>query len=214
MGEAIGLINLGEIAGRQGDNGASREFFSQGLAIAQSIKHQELEAECERNLGEVALRAGDPRVAVERLARSLKICRDTQDKRGAVLALWRLGKADAASGDYASARAKMAEALPAFYSFGMNSEALDCLEDYADLLQTSGQEEDAVRLNAAAAAAREALALRSPRTDAVRHKNLGAARSALGSAAFEAAWSAGSSWKLEEAVKRALARAALKPVTA
>ncbi|HXX85640.1 MAG TPA: tetratricopeptide repeat protein [Casimicrobiaceae bacterium] len=204
MGEVIGLINLGEIAGRQGDDAAARGFFSQGLAIAKSIKHQELEADSERNLGDVALRGGDLKAAASCFERSLKICRDTNDKRGAALALWRLGKALAARGDHDSARAKMSEALPAFQSFGMNSEALDCLEDHAELLQAIGRAEDAVRLHAAAAAAREALALQTPRGEAARQKTLDDARGILGSETFDAAWSLGRTWPLDKAIDECL----------
>jgi predicted ATPase/class 3 adenylate cyclase len=213
MGEVIGLINLGEIAGRLADDGAAREFFSDGLAIAQSMKHQELEADCERHLGEVALRAGDPQAAESRFSRSLKICRDTKDKRGAAIALWRSGKASAVNGDYDSARAKMGEALPAFHAFGMNLEAIDCLEDYAELLRANSHAEDAVRLYAAAAAAREALALRSPHGEAGRRKSLEAARGSLGDEAFQAAWSAGRGWVLDKAIEQCLAAVERSPVT-
>jgi predicted ATPase/class 3 adenylate cyclase len=214
MGEAIGLINLGEIAGRQEDDAAAQEFFSQGLMIAQSIKHQELEAECERNLGEVALRAGDPQAAAARFSRSLKICRDTKDKRGAAIALWRAGKADAVSGDHDSARAKMSEALTAFHSFGMNSEAIDCLEDHADLLRAARYVDHAVKLYAAVAAARDSLALRSPRGDAATQKNLKLARDNLGEETFNAAWSAGRVMSLEKAIEHALAAGTRSPVAA
>ncbi|HKE39634.1 MAG TPA: tetratricopeptide repeat protein [Casimicrobiaceae bacterium] len=214
MGESIGLINLGEIAGRQEDDAAAREFFSQGLVIAQSIKHQELEAECERNLGEVALRAGDPQTAAARFSRSLKICLDTKDKRGAAIALWRSGKADAVSGNHDSARTKMADALTDFHSFGMNSEAIDCLEDQADLLLAVGHADEAVKLHAAVAAARDFLGLRSPRGDANRRRNLEAARNSVGGEIFDAAWSAGAALTLEKAIEQALAATPRSPVAA
>ena len=76
------------------------------LALARSIKQQELESECERNLGELALAAGDLREAQARFTRSLQICRDAEDKRDEAIALWCLGKTDAASGDHESARAR------------------------------------------------------------------------------------------------------------
>ena len=37
------------------DDGQAQVHFEQCLALARSIKHQELESECERNLGELAL---------------------------------------------------------------------------------------------------------------------------------------------------------------
>ena len=151
MAEGIGLLNLGEISLKLADYGAARDLFEQCLAIAQSIKYQELEGECERDLGELLLAAGDLQAAQARFARSLKVCRDAEDKRNEAIALWGLGKTDAAGGDHEAARTKLAEALRAFEAFGMNAEALDCLEDYAELLRAAGRFDDAVRLQAAAA---------------------------------------------------------------
>ena len=121
---------------------------------------------------------------------------------------------DAASGQHEAARKKFAQALPAFQTFGMNSEALDCVEDCAELLRAAGHTDDAVRLRAAAAAVREALALQSPGGEAIRQRSLDAARDALGKAAFEAAWSAGRAWTLDDAIKHALDAATNSPVTA
>jgi predicted ATPase len=214
IGEGIGLLNLGGIAVRQGDYHSAGELFQQSLAIAQGIKHQELESECEHNLGDLALRAGDLQAAGARFARALKICRESEDKRGEAIALWSSGRVDAASGHHEAARKKFAEALPAFQTFGMNSEALDCVEDCAELLRAAGRTDDVVRLRAAAATLREALALQSPGGEAMRQKNLEAARRALGPAAFEAASSTGRAWTLEETIKHALDSTRSSPVTA
>jgi len=207
-GEAIGLLNLGDISVRQGDHGSARELFLQCLTIARSVRHQELECECERNLGELELGAGNLQAAQTRFARSLKVCRDAEDKRGEAISQWRLGKAEAAGGDYESARSRLADALPALQAFEMNSEALDCLEDFAKLLQQVGQAGAAVRAYAAAAAVRETLVLpRSSRHEAEWRMSIDGARAALGEPAFLAAWSTGRTWALEEAIDRTLAAA-------
>jgi predicted ATPase/class 3 adenylate cyclase len=214
IGEGIGLLNLGAIAVRQGDRGSAEEFFDQSLAIARSIRHQELESECEHNLGNLALRAGNLQAAEARFARALKICREAEDKRGEAIAVWSSGRVDAATGHHEAARKKFADALPAFQTFGMNSEALDCIEDCAELLHAAGRTEDAVRLRAAAAALRETLALRSPGGDATGPRSLEAASGALGQGAFEKAWSAGRAWSLDDAIEHALDAATNSPVTA
>jgi hypothetical protein len=96
----------------------------------------------------------------------------------------------------------------------MNMEALDCLEDYARLLQSINRSEEAVGAFAAAAAGRELLMLpRSARREGERQQSIDAARAALGKAAFDAAWAAGALWKLDEAVARASA-ANVSPVSA
>jgi tetratricopeptide (TPR) repeat protein len=206
IGEAIGLLNLGDISVRQADFGGAQDLFEQCLVISRSIKHQELESDCERNLGELALSAGNLRVAQARFARSLEICQGGEDKRGGAIALWSLGRVDAANGNHTAARRKFAEALPAFQGFGMISEALDCLEEYAVLLHALGRSDGAVQLHAAAASIRAAFALpRSRRDEPKRQANIDAARAAIGDTAFDAAWSEGQTWALARAIERALA---------
>jgi len=216
IGEAIGLLNLGEISWRQADHVGAQHLFEQCLTIARSIKHQELESECERDLGELALGAGNVQAAQARFTRSLRICRDAEDKRGEAITLWQLGRTDMAGGDLEAAREKLAEAMRALQAFEMNSELLDCLEDYARLLQHVGQVDIAVRAYAAVACVREALRLArsSPRGGGERDASIKAARTALGGPAFEAAWSAGRTWGLDEAVERTLASATDQAVPA
>jgi predicted ATPase/class 3 adenylate cyclase len=215
LGEAIGLINLGEICMRQADDDSAKELFEQGLVISRSIENQELESECERNLGELALREENLQAAQARFTRSLKICQDAQDKRGEAITLWRLGKTDAACGDHDLAQKRLSEALLALQAFEMNSEMLDCLEDYARLLGATGHTETCVRICAAAASLRDALGLpRSARREDEMQSRVKAARADLGERAFEAAWSIGRIWSRDEAIEHALAPAAFQTVTA
>ncbi len=214
IGEGISLLNLGGIAARQGDRESAVALCEQSLAIARSIRHQELESECEESIGDLALRPGDLREAEARFARALKICRDAEDKRGEAIAVWSLGRVDAANGHHDAARRKFADALPAFQSFGMNAEALDCVDDCAALLCAVDRPDDAVRLHAAAATIRGALALQSSGPGGARESDLAAARRALGEAAFAAAWSEGSAWTLEATVERARTLSTAVAVTA
>jgi tetratricopeptide (TPR) repeat protein len=215
IGEAIGLLNLGEISWRQTDHGGARALFEQSLTIAHRIKHLELESECERNLGELALGDGDLQAAKARFTRSLEVCRDAEDKRGAAITLWHLGRTDLAGGDLESARRRLSEAMRALQAFEMTSELSGCLEDYAGLLLSIGQLEQAVRTFAAAATIRDTLSLpRSPRGDAEMQQRVKAARTSLGENAFDAAWSTGKTWSLDNVVDRTLQPAADPAVTA
>ncbi len=215
MGEAIGLLNLGEISVRQANDDSAQQLFEQCLVISRSIEHQELQSECERNLGELALKANDLQTARARFTRSLKICQDAQDRRGEAITLWRLGKTDAACGDHDLARKRLSEALLALQAFEMNSEALDCLEDYARLLAAAGQVETGVRIYAAAAVVRDTLGLpRSARREAEMQSCVQATREGLGERAFEAAWSTGRIWSRDEAIEHALAATGFAAVTA
>jgi hypothetical protein len=56
--------------------------------------------------------------------------------------------------------------------------------------------------------------MRLPHRDAEKHDSLEVARAALGDAAFEAAWSTGRTWALDEAVDRSLATDTVQVVTA
>ena len=105
--------------------------------------------------------------------------------------------------------------MRALQAFEMNAELLDCLEDYARVLQLEGRVEEAVSTYTATAVAREGLALpRSSRRDAERQRDLGAARDDLGESAFERAWSIGRMRPLDDVIEHALAFAAASALTA
>jgi len=215
IGEAIELGHLGEICMHVADDAGARDYFEQCLAIARAIVHRELEGECELYLGQLALEAGDLAAARTSFTRSIEVCRDAENKRGGAMALWWMGKADIGQGDGESARIKLSAALRAFQSFEMHAEVLACIEDLAELLQSLGPVEEAVRIYAAAAAARERLVLRRPARGTRRWQgNIHAARKAVGDALFDAAWSEGQTWQLDVAIGRAMASVPAQPVTA
>jgi predicted ATPase/class 3 adenylate cyclase len=204
IGEGIGLLNLGDIEVHLGEAQRARELISQGLAVANSIKHLELQSECERKLGDLSFDAGDLDDAEARFVRSLEICTLAEDKRGEAIALWCLGRADAARGRDVSARRRIALALQAFDAFEMRCEALDALDDFAKLAGAAGAADDAARLQAAAATLRGTLALGALRRgEAERERQIERSRAALGDAAFQAAWSSASGWSLSQAVEYA-----------
>ena len=87
----------------------------------------------------------------------------------------------------------------------MNSETLDCMADYASLMEAAGHAEAAVRLYAAVAAAREALGLpRAAHRESEMQSRIAAARASLGDRAFDAAWSVGLTWSRDDAISHAL----------
>jgi predicted ATPase/class 3 adenylate cyclase len=215
VGEAIGLLHLGEICAYVADDTSARQHLEQCLKIARDVDSREIEAECERMLGELALEAGDLPAARAQFAQSLEVCREAGDKRNEATAVWWMGRADLAGGDTDSARAKLGEALRAFRAFEMNTELVSCIEDHARLLQSVGIAGDAVRLHAAAAAYRDRFKLsRPPRSEQRWRASAAAARELAGDAAFDAAWLDGQGWTLMEASERALAPAAATPVAA
>ena len=213
-GEAIGLLHLGQICLHVADDAQARSELEQCLAIARELAHCELESECERLLGEIALEAADVSAARARFGRSLQVCQDAEDKRDEATSLWWMGKAELAAGDLERGAARLASALRALEAFEMRAEVLGCLEDHASLARACGLAEEAARLHAAVASQRERLNLtRSPRSERHWCDAVAATRSDLGEAAFDAAWSQGRAWELDEAVRRALALATPAPAT-
>jgi tetratricopeptide (TPR) repeat protein len=204
-GEAIGLLHLGHIDVHVANNEQARRHFEGCLAIARDIMHFEMESECELMLGELSLDAGDLQAARKRFTRSLEVCRNAENKRDEATALWRLGKADLVAGEIAAAGAKLANALRAFQAFEMYAEMLGCLEDHALLRQMHDGADEAVRVYASAASARERLMLsRTPRNERNWRDGTDSARKVLGGVAYDAAWSEGRGWEIDRAIACAL----------
>ena len=205
IGEAIGLLHLGQIWLHRGDDAMARSYLEQCLAVAREIRHQELEGECELVLGEVALETGDAAQACLRFKRSLTVCREAGDKRGDANALRWLARVDLQSGDLESARARLSDALRAFRAFEMREELLGCLEDHAELAEAEGKREVAVGLAAAAAQSRERLGLtRSPRGERRWQALVGRLRRAMSEGLFDSAWNDAQQWQIDEAIGQAL----------
>ena len=177
LGEAIGLLHLGEICMQLADDAEARATFR--AMPGDREKHQapgdgKRMRALSRGIG--ACRSGSPRGA-RALYAVAQICRDAEDKRDEAIALWCLGKTETASGDHVAARSRLVEALRAFKELEMRAEALDCLEDCAVLSLAAGEPDRAVQLLAAAVAVRGATALpRSPRSQAKWEKNIDMAR--------------------------------------
>ena len=205
VGEAIGLLHLGQIGLYLEDEAQANSHLEQCLTIARDIKHQEVEGECELVLGEVAFEFGDRARACLRFKRSLTVCRDAGDKRGEANALWWLGRADLQAGDLASAKSRLADALQAFRSSEMWEELLGNLEDHATLAAVDGRAETAVHLASAASMSRDRLRLaRSPRGEQRWRAQLESMRQRMTSADFQSAWNEGCEWQIDQAIRAVL----------
>jgi len=208
IGEAIALLHLAEIGVHRGDEAEMLPYVSQSLALAQQIGHQEVESDCEKVLGELALQRSDLDAARQHFQRALEICEAARDRRGAAVALWRLGHLDIALGQALRARQRLDEALLTLRAFRMGPDTIGCLEDQALLAHSTGSAERAVRLCAAASAARTRMSLpRPPRAEARWATGLTELRARLGDASFDANWDEGRQWGLDDAIRMATAPA-------
>ncbi|MDE2358415.1 MAG: adenylate/guanylate cyclase domain-containing protein [Betaproteobacteria bacterium] len=200
--EAIAQFHLGQIDAYVNDIGHARGRFESCLAVARETQSHELESECELMLGELAQEEGNIETARAGFSRSLDICKNVGDKRGEAMALWWLGKADLAAGDIDTARIRLGGALRAFQAFDMFAELLGCLEDHAGMAAKLGNGDAAVRLFAAANAAREKLWLpRSPQAERRWNAALAELRVTLDEAAFRQSWSEGEAADVASAVQ-------------
>jgi predicted ATPase/class 3 adenylate cyclase len=208
VGEAIGLLHLGQICLYQGDDAMARSQLEQCLAVAREIRHQEIEGECQLVLGEVAFESGNAAEAGHLFKRSLTVCRDSGDKRGEANALRWLARVDLQFGDLVSACARLSEALRAFRAFEMREELLGCLEDHAELAEAEGRREVAVAVAASAAQSRARLGLtRSPRGELRWQAFVARLRHAMTEGTFDTAWNNGKRWQTDDAIARALSTA-------
>jgi tetratricopeptide (TPR) repeat protein len=205
VGEAIGLLHLGQISYYIGDDERARQQLEQALAIAQDIDYREVEGECELALGELAFHADDLAAAGKRLDRSLSVCREAADKRGEANALWWLGKVALREGRMATARVQLSDALRAFREFEMWDELLGCLEDLAVLARHVGSADIAIRLAATTTTARKRLALsRPPRAERLWEAQLELLREEAANAGFVDAWNeAWDGWEVDDAIRAA-----------
>jgi len=204
LGEAIGLLHLGQIYQRSGKDEAARTFLQECLALARETRSQEIEGECQLVIGEIAYDNGDVTEAERRFALSLAVCREAADKRGEANATRWLGKCDLRRENYMTARERLSEALRAYASFEMWEELLGCLEDMAELVIVSDSEK-AARLLAAIAPMRVRLKLpRSEKEERALQGRVERLRLALGEDGFNSQWELAEALDIRAAIAEAL----------
>ena len=206
VGEAIGLLHLGQIAMYERQDVLARAEFERARVVAQDIAHHEVHGECELMLGELALVARDRDEAMTRFGSSLALCQQATDRRGQAQALRWLGKTDLELGHLLRARERLGEALRSFDAFDMRDELVCTLEDFVGLLLAEGRADAAAELAAAAALARTRWALLlSPRDQIFRAATLDRVRAATAPDTFDMAWHRGRRLETDAAVAAALA---------
>jgi predicted ATPase len=175
VGEAIVLLQLGQIAHFAGDIAEARQRLQDSLVLSRDIGHRETEGECELMLGEIAFETDDQGAARRHFERSATICAEAADKNGEAKAAWWLAKVDIAEQRLVSAGRRLGDALHTFRAFEMRTELLGCLEDCAGLAHFRGRARDAAIIAAAAAASRKRLSLVQSQRAAARSQELASA---------------------------------------
>ena len=97
IGEAIGLLHLGEICAVRRRRRAAQPASSSASRSPERSSTGRSRPNASGMLGELALEAGHCPARALGFARSLEVCREAEDKRGEATALWWMGKADLAA---------------------------------------------------------------------------------------------------------------------
>jgi len=207
---AKALTCAGCLAGEQGDYGAARALYEEGLPIFRELGDKGGIAWSLQDLGAVAPQQGDLGAARSLLEESLPIYRGLGGcKQGIADSLSGLGNVAREQGDSGAARVLLEESLAISRELGYKPGIVQALEGLAAVAVAQAQSEPAALLFGAAEWLREAMGAALPPADRAEHdRSVAAVRTALGEQAFSAAWAEGRAMSLDEAVAFALAEEA------
>jgi predicted ATPase/DNA-binding NarL/FixJ family response regulator len=200
------LNALGVLAIDQGDVDRAALRYDEALAVFRALGHRPQTADVLTNLGTVAQARQERRLAGELTAAALAVYRDLGDRRGMALTLYNLGGIAFGDGDWERAASGFRESLVLNRELGDRFRLAQGLDALAATAAEMAQPERAALLHGAATALREASGMVLGAFD--QHELdqwLHALRATLGEHAFAAAWSAGRTLPLEEAIAEALA---------
>jgi predicted ATPase/class 3 adenylate cyclase len=207
-GIAVSLNNLGWMASSQGEYTTARALHEESLTIRRELGDKRGIAVSLNNLGWMASSQGDNAAARVLFEESLTLFRGMGDKYGIANILNGPGNVAREQGDYVAARALYEESLAIFRELGNKPGIAMSLDEHASLDHKEQQVARAARLWGAATSLREAIGSpRAPMEQEKYNKEVAQVRSALGDAAFAAAFEEGRAMTLEEALEYALAKA-------
>jgi predicted ATPase/DNA-binding SARP family transcriptional activator len=211
LGIAASLHALGEVARDQGQDEAASTLFAECLAIRRAMGDDRGIAWSLHGLGTVACHWGDDSTAQALLEESLAIFRRLGFQRGIAASLQGMGDVASAQGDAERAGNLYEESLALLWESQEKPGIAGGLEGLARVLAASagnslgGEWDRAVRLLGAADALRAAIGTpRAPAAGAAYQRLVDTLRAGLGEETFTAAWAAGRTMPLNEAVAYAL----------
>jgi predicted ATPase/DNA-binding winged helix-turn-helix (wHTH) protein len=206
LGIARVLNNLGLVAVELEDHAAAQSLFEESMALRRELGDQQGISFVLCNLGMVAHLIGRHAEAQARYEEALDLQRTLGDRAMVAKLTNNLGASLYLQGDYRKARALLQEALAIWTELHSRFELVLSLEDFACLAWLEGQPARAARLWGRAAQLRQDMGQeQSPTEQAATSPHVGATRSALGDAAFEAAWAEGRALPLDEVTRELLA---------
>ncbi len=199
------LSGLGQVALKRGELARARALIEESLTIWRRRGDTRRIALELGNLANVALLQHDYERAVALKEEALALQRMHGSRTDVAQALASLGHALHAQGDHQRAAALLREALTLLRDTRYALIAAPCLEVMASIVRALGAAGRAARLLGAASALQSVIGTsRTAEVEADYGRTVTAVREALGEETFAAAWAAGTTLGLEEAIAEAL----------
>lgn len=204
-GIAAVIEELGRIALDLEDPGAAERHFEEAERLFRKVGSRAGLVSVLAARGAVAREQGNYPGAAALLEESLALQREIGSRKGAAQTLYLLGRVAHDRGEPAAARARYEESLRTHQGAGNRLGVAALLEAFAALAHTGGDAPRAASLLGTAAALRQHIGAPLTPLERPDHERLLAQlRSALGEAAFGAAWLRGRQASAEQAVALAL----------
>jgi tetratricopeptide (TPR) repeat protein len=200
-----GLVRCGMVA-RWIDIGRAAALVAEGLALCRELGNKTDTAFTLVISGDVAQAQGNYREATMFLEEALALCREIGNNLYTAWALDNLGDIALYHGNAVQAVAFFENSLSLFRGVGYKEGIAQCLKGFGGVAYAAGQAVRAARLCGAAEALQEAIVTpMDPADRAHFDRTVAAARAQLDDATFAAAWAAGQSLTIEQAIAEALA---------
>lgn len=136
---SAGYLIWGTALWRQGDNPPARSRLEQALALAETWRLRDLEADSLRNLGLVCLNEGRYAEAEDHFEQTLRITREHGDQQGEAVALNSLGIASNSQGHFAQAKSFYEQSLRISQEIGDRRSESVALNNLGTVLQYQGE---------------------------------------------------------------------------
>jgi predicted ATPase/DNA-binding XRE family transcriptional regulator len=201
---ALALHSLGVLAGEDGDEDTARSRLEESRGVWQELGNTGMLSLASNSLGDLARSRGQFAEAAAYYRESLELAEDSATQHMQAVYRHNLAHATHRLGNHTQARDLFAQALSLFRELGDQRGLAECVAGLAGLVAESEPERTA-RLFGATSAIIGAMGSRlNPSNQADYHYALAIARARLGDDAFDAAWVAGRSLTLEQALAEAV----------
>ena len=197
--------SLGRIALARENWDEASEALTESLALHRALDDRAKAAAALNNLGLVARYRGDMAAARHLLNQALSEHRSLGDRPRTAITLLNLGTVERVDRRYEQAASALRQSAALALEIEDRRVQTWCIKEFGHLTCAVGNWESGIRLLAASESLRQTLGMSfRPADPGELSRDVSLARSALGQSEFDAAWEAGSRWRIEEAYAHAM----------